>query len=154
MVGHCTCPFVPKDPILFEDVRRSTILSKIQEDIQFYINRHNTYSKKYGITYTFTLPILSKEDWDNTIDDIGMISFIQGYPLAGNETYNNFALGGSRISKVHQYFGTVINGTKYYFRDDADYSYSVEEIFTTPKEAVKKGYLPITQSNRDHFTHN
>lgn len=132
-----------QDAELFENVRRSTILNIVQDEIEYYINRHNTYAKKYGITYRFTMPVISGEDWQNTIDDIGVISFIQGYPLGADNVYNNFALGGSRIIKKHDYFGTVINDIKYYYRDDEGYSYPVDEVFPNEKEAVKKGYFPL-----------
>ncbi|MGG3806072.1 hypothetical protein [Metabacillus fastidiosus] len=132
-----------KDTKLFESVRRSTILNVIQNDLEYYINRHNTYAKRFGVSYTFTLPILSKEDWDNTIDDIGFISFTQGVPLGDGHVYNNYALGGSRITKKHYYYGTTINSRKYYYRDDSGYSYKADEIFPNEKEAVKKGYFPL-----------
>lgn len=132
-----------QDAELFENVRRTTILNVVQDEIEYYINRHNTYAKRLGVTYRFTMPILSGEDWQNTIDDIGVISFVQGYPLGGGDTYNNYALGGSRIIKQHDYYGTVIDGIKYYYRDDAGYSYPVDEVFPNEKEAVKKGYFPL-----------
>ncbi|PGT83233.1 hypothetical protein [Bacillus sp. AFS040349] len=128
---------------LFENVRRTTILNVVQDEIEYYINRHNTYAKRLGVTYRFTMPVLSGEDWQNTIDDIGVISFVQGYPLGGGDTYNNYALGGSRIIKQHDYYGTVIDGIKYYYRDDEGYSYPVDEVFPNEKEAVKKGYFPL-----------
>ncbi|MFD1736218.1 hypothetical protein ACFSCX_06525 [Bacillus salitolerans] len=132
-----------QNPAEFERERRQVILSKIQEQLEYYINRHNTYAKRYGITYTFTLPVLSQEDWENTIDDIGIISFIQGYPLGGGYEFNNFALGGSRIAKKPVIIGTTIGGVKYYYREDCGLSHPVEEILYSRKEAASKGYFPL-----------
>lgn len=147
IAGQLNIPLL-KDQVLFEDVRRSTILNAIQDQTEYYINRHNTYAKRFGITYTFTLPIISEEDWENTIDDVGLISFIQGYPLGEKYTYNNYALGGSRLIKKASIQTTTLNGIKYYYREDCEYSYSVEEVFTSAKDAAKKGYKPLSCFNQ------
>jgi hypothetical protein len=111
-----------QDPVLFENVRRTTILNAIQNEAEYYVNRHNVYAKRYGVTYTFTLPALSKEDWENTIDDVGIVSFIQGYPLGGGNIYNNYALSGSRLIKSQKILTTTINGIKYYYREDCGFT--------------------------------
>lgn len=148
IADEVTIPLL-QDPILFENVRRSTVLQAIQEDIQYYINRHNTYAKRFGVTYTFTMPIISQEDWHNTIDDIGMIAFIQGVPLGGGHVYNNFALGGSRLTKNEMILTTTLNGIKYYFREDCNLPYTGKEVFTSEKEAAKQGYQPLSCFNND-----
>jgi hypothetical protein len=130
------------DAAQFENVRRQTILDIVQEQLEYYINRHNTYAKQFGVTYTFTLPILSGEDWENTIDDIGVISFLQGIPIGRVQEYNNYSLSGSRITKREDIYGTTINGIKYYFREDCNFNYQVDEVFANRKEAAVKGYMP------------
>jgi len=147
IASEVTIPLL-QDPDLFENVRRSTILHAIQEDIQYYINRHNTYAKRFGITYTFTMPIISQEDWHNTIDDIGVIAFIQGVPLGGGHVYNHYALGGSRLTKSKMILTTTLNGIKYYYREDCGFPYTGNEVFTSEKEAAKHGYQPLSCFNQ------
>jgi hypothetical protein len=130
------------DPELFENVRRSTIVQTLQRELEHQINRHNTYVSRYGITYTFTLPLISEEDWQNTIDDVGIIAFLQGIPL-GPYHYNNFAFGASRLVKKHVYHGTTLNGRKYYFRSDCPVPYPVQETFSSRKDAALAGYSPL-----------
>lgn len=130
------------DAELFEGIRRSTIIQTLQRELEQQINRHNTYVSRYGITYTFTLPIISEEDWNNTIDDVGMIAFLQGIPL-GPYHYNHFAFGASRLVKKHVYYGTTLDGRRYYFRSDCPYSYQVQETFSSPRDAASEGYFPL-----------
>ncbi|PWK05005.1 hypothetical protein [Tumebacillus permanentifrigoris] len=143
---------------LFDNIRRTTIIQALQQDVETEINRYNTYSQQQGITYTFTLPTIDQEQWNNTVDDIGLLAFIQGIPM-GDKTYNNYALGGSRIVKREALVGvrevitrnpdgTVVYGNRMYsFRESClpqfdMTNYDRTETFTTEKEAASKGYRP------------
>lgn len=134
------------DADLFENVRRITIVQAIQDELEYQINHHNTYARRFGITYTFTLPLISSEDWNNTINDVGFIAFIQGMPL-GPEHYNNYSLGGSRLIKTHNYYATRVDGIPYYYRSDCAYNYSILETFYTAKAAANAGYYPLVCKN-------
>jgi hypothetical protein len=63
-----------RDPDKFEQVRLSTIVNVIKNELAYRINRHNEYAARAGISYTFTLPVISGEDWCNTIDDVGAMA--------------------------------------------------------------------------------
>jgi hypothetical protein len=136
-----------KDNELFEQVRSSTIVRNIEEEIETIIYQHNEYATDIGVKYTFTLPVISKEDWNNTIQDVGMLIFLQGIPV-GNQYYNNFAFAGGRMLKATPIVGGVDanSGHKYYYRQSEPLSdltslYTPNEIFTSRKEAVKQGYF-------------
>lgn len=137
-----------QDPKRFDTLRRSTIVSLIQQDLQLEINKHNTLVKRYGITYTFTLPAIDQEEWNNTVDDVGVLSFVQGIPV-GTEYYNNYALGGARIIKKPSIVGITANGIKYYYdRTACKSSYVSEKTFTSKMEAAKDGFHPLSCSNK------
>ncbi|WP_227871849.1 hypothetical protein [Paenibacillus bovis] len=87
-----------EDAAAFDAARRTTIVNAIQNDLERSINRYNVTSKRYGTSYTFTVPYISQEDWNNTINDAGVLAFVQGIPL-GSQYYNNYALGGRGLSK-------------------------------------------------------
>lgn len=140
VAGETAVPLL-KDASLFEQVRRSTIIRSITRDLELTINLHNVFARKYGITYTFTLPTISEEEWNNTIDDIGIQAFIQGIPM-GRTYYNNYALGGGRVVKKHSVYGFRRNGIKYYARADCSFSEIPEETFASEKEAAAQGYYP------------
>ncbi|MBV6717216.1 hypothetical protein [Paenibacillus chitinolyticus] len=129
------------NPSTFEEVRRSTIVRSIQDDLGYYINYHNEFAKRFGSTYTFTLPTISQEEWNNTIDDIGIMAFIQGLPL-GINYYNNYALGGGRLVKKPSIYGAIRNGIKIYYRSNCNFPDEVVEKFTSEKAAAAKGYFP------------
>lgn len=136
-----------EDKDMFEQVRRITIVNTVQDHLASYIQRHNQVALRNGVSYTFALPLISQEEWVNTIDDIGMMAFIQGIPL-GDQYYNNYALGGGRLVKAPVYFGGVDSrGLKYYYRDVCQYNYRVEEVFPSAKEAAAAGYQEKSCSN-------
>ncbi|WP_411343748.1 hypothetical protein ACE3MZ_19385 [Paenibacillus sp. WLX1005] len=140
--GDSGIPFL-QDEASYDAARRTTIVNTIQNDLSATINRYNMLSKQYGVSYTFTVPYIDQEQWNNTIDDAGVLAFVQGIPL-GNAYYNNYALGGARIMKQDMYQGIVANGRKYYYSTSSCTSdYTAEELFTSPKEAARKGYQPL-----------
>ena len=71
-----------EDKDRFEQVRRITIVNSVQDRLAYYIQRHNQVALRNGVSYTFALPLISQEEWVNTMDDIGMMAFIQGIPWA------------------------------------------------------------------------
>lgn len=127
----------------FDEARRSWIVTNVQNDLAYFINKHNEYMTKNGVSYTFKLPLIPKEDWVNTIDDIGIMAFIQGIPI-GDQFYNNYAFGGGRLIKNPVIYGAVDpqTGLKYYYRDSCSYPYRIEEAFSSEKEAAAAGYFP------------
>jgi len=138
------------DPNTFDQVRRSTIVNALQKDLEYYINKYNNYAKRNGVAYTFTLPLISQEEWNNTVNDVGVLSFVQGIPM-GERYYNNYALGGSRIVKKPLYNGIIANGRKYYYsQNSCTSSFTTEEVFTSQKDAAASGYIPLdcTVGNR------
>ncbi|OPA74649.1 hypothetical protein BVG16_23100 [Paenibacillus selenitireducens] len=143
-IGESTSISLLQPNAMFEQVRRQSIVHLIQEDLRYYLQKHNTYAKQLGITYTFTLPTISQEAWNNTIDDVGVIAFVQGIPI-GDQHYNNYALGGARLVKASTYRGIQANGVKYYYRErDCASTLPTIETFLSEKEAALQGYYPLS----------
>ncbi|MCJ8012530.1 hypothetical protein MUG84_12395 [Paenibacillus sp. KQZ6P-2] len=127
---------------LFEQVRRSTIVRTIEDDLANVINRHNEYAAKNGVSYDFTLPSITGEEWNNSINDIGLIAFIQGIPV-GKDYINNYALGGGRlVKKPDIYAGSdPVTGIRYFERGNCRSGLIVEETFSSAREATANGYF-------------
>lgn len=126
----------------FHRIRKNTIVNVFQDELAYYINEHNVYTKQLGITYKFTLPLIEQEDWYNTVDDISIFTFFQGYPYnRGQGTFNEYALAGGRLEKVDPIHAATVNGEKLYFRESCQFSYPVEEIYSSKKDAAKAGYV-------------
>lgn len=141
-IQHQTSISLLQDAALFEQVRRSTIVRAIQDELAYRINRYNETVAKSGLSYSFTLPFISDEEWNNTVDDVGVLAFLQGIPM-GAKIYNNYALGGSRVMQRTSIVGAKKGSMKVYYRSSCEYSYPVEETFPNEKAAAQKGYMPL-----------
>ncbi|AZK47387.1 hypothetical protein [Paenibacillus lentus] len=133
-----------QDARTFDQVRRFTIINSIQDDLAGYMNRHNEHAMRLGVNYTFTLPTLSQEDWLNTLNDVGVLVFLQGIPV-GSSYYNNYAFGGGRVVQNRPLIGGVddITGLKYQYREMCTQRYRGEQIFANRRDAAAKGYYEI-----------
>ncbi|MEX3624893.1 hypothetical protein [Viridibacillus arvi] len=133
----------------FEQVRKQTIVSTMQEEFAYYINVHNTYTKQLDINYEFAIPLISQEDWYNTVDDVGVFAFIQGYPFKRvNDVYNQHAFAGARIFRSEVIFGSTVDNKKVFYNKSCGFDYKATEIFNTKKEAAKEGYREMSCLNK------
>lgn len=130
------------DESLFNLVRQSTIVQALQDELAYRINQHNEAALRSGVSYTFTLPSIPLEDWHNSIQDVGVIAFLQGIPM-GSKVYNSYAFGGSRVVKLPEIVGARKGEMKVYYRRSSNYSYPIEETFTSEQAAAPKGYMPL-----------
>lgn len=138
-----------QDAKKFDRMRRDTIVSILQENLAYQINEHNVYTKNLGITYKFAMPLISQEDWYNTVDDIGVIAFFQGFPYQrGTGVFNQFAFSGSRLVKEEVYYGSNVNGRKMFHAESCGYTYPVAEVFPSKKVAAKAGYFELSCLNQ------
>ncbi|WP_178019374.1 hypothetical protein [uncultured Paenibacillus sp.] len=132
----------------FDAVRRATIVRRIEEDLARTIRLHNLFAKRQGVHYTFTLPVIPQEEWSNTLDDVGILLFLQGIPV-GDRHYNNYAFGGGRLDRTPTILGAVdpLTGLKYAYRESCaaarGLGYRVEEIFANERAAAENGYFPL-----------
>ncbi|WMJ87539.1 hypothetical protein [Anaerocolumna sp. MB42-C2] len=133
----------------FDQIRRSVIIGKIEEKMNYYINLHNNIAEQYGITYRFWLPQINKADWYQTVNDISMLVIFQGYPYnaAGLDTYNRYALGGARIKKSSAYFITKINDLKVYHKDSCKRIADSGIPYYTKEECALEGAFPCPDCN-------
>lgn len=151
-----------RDASAFHEKRRDVILNMIRDTLQQEINSHQTYAKIMGSNYDFSIPDIADDDWTNSINDISVMSFIQGMPIGTNSYYNNYALGGSRIVQTDYIYGTSDSGTKLYHKSDCPYlekyfndiegmehsepygtaQYIVDNVFVNRVYAAEAGYWP------------
>lgn len=140
LVGKTGVPLLDQ-PETFEEIRRMVIVNTIQDGLAYHIKRHNTLALRNGISYQFFLTTIDQEEWVNTINDIGLIAFVQGIPM-GDRYYNNYSFGGGRLVKTPVYYGVVepSTGNKYVYRNTCPFPYEVREVFGSRKEAAAFGY--------------
>lgn len=129
-----------QDAERFDTLRRQTIISTIQSMLESTIARHNAEIMRLGMQYTFTLPVIEDEEWQNTIDDVGVLAFIQGLPL-GRSKYNHYALGASKIMRRQLYYGAMRDGVKVAYPAECQPT-EYEEVLFSSKQAAERGFFP------------
>ena len=130
----------------FHKTRREVIINTIKETLRQEINSHQTYAKIMGSNYDFSIPEIADEDWTNSINDISVMSFIQGMPIGTNMYYNNYALGGSRIVQTDYIYGTIDGDGKIYHKYDCEkvkgHDEVISDVFLNRVLAAEQGYWP------------
>lgn len=142
-------PFL-HDAASFDTIRRTTITNSIMRGMSESINIHNKLAKTYGFSYDFYIPAISNDDWDRTVDDIGILVLFQGYPYhsAADKYFNCYEFGGSRTVKKEHYYITNEITQKYYHREDCikfhnpSFKDSLNTPYDSKKECSLKGAYP------------
>ena len=80
----------------FNQHRLAVIRKKIEENLSLAIANYNSYSKLAGIE--FQMPQLSEEEWDLVMNNISLISFVQGLNIGG-KIYNGYTIVNNTESK-------------------------------------------------------
>ena len=141
--------FILNNKDYFERVRKQVIVSVMQDQFAYYINQHNTYTRQLGITYKFSLPLISKDDWYNSVDDDGIFAFVQGVQFSrGDYTYSSHAFAGARLLKKDKIYGATVDHKKVYYSESCKFNYDATEIFNSKKEAAKNGYREVSCLNK------
>lgn len=132
----------------FHQKRREVITNLIVSALTEEVTQHNSYAQLLGVNYTFNVPDVSKSEWIHAIDDVSILSFIQGIPVGTNQYYNNYALGGSRITRGSYIYVTEKEGNRYYHKEscteilndsgELDYS-KIKDMYLNKKEAAYSG---------------
>lgn len=130
-----------QDADKFDRIRRNSIVSVIESSINAEINHHNQVMSSMGMTYKFAVPLITDETWDNTIDDVGIVAFVQGYPIHRlDRVYNQYAFAGSRLIKNQAIYATVENGQRIFWEESCNFNYPKTEVYKSKAEAAKAGY--------------
>lgn len=141
--------FILNNKDYFERVRKKVIVSVMQDQFAYYINQHNTYTRQLGITYKFSLPLISDDDWYNSVDDDGIFAFVQGVQFSrGDYTYSSHAFAGARLLKKDKIYGATVEHKKVYYSELCKFKYDATEIFNSKKEAAKNGYREVSCLNK------
>ncbi len=89
----------------FDLTRKQTIIDMIRNDLELYTVRYNNIAKESGKGYSFNIPYISSDQWENTIKNVCFIAFLQGFPM-GIEDYNTYGFGGSQIVETDLIYAT------------------------------------------------
>lgn len=125
----------------FREIRQNTIASHVEHDLSGAINRHMELVKRMGLSIQFSLPRgLDELSYQN----VGLIAFLQGYPLPGGERLDAFTFGGGTVVQRNALVGvyeSAINQFAAYPQSCAPAGLETLETFYDPEEAAAKGYF-------------
>lgn len=79
----------------FNENRISVIRKTIQSNLLSAIGNYNSGSAN---TYEFVLPVFTEEDWDKVLNNISVITFMQGIPI-GSKYFNNYCIITNNTNK-------------------------------------------------------
>ena len=84
------------DSSIFDQHRRQVIQNSIQYNLNSAIS---TYSNLYARSVDFSMPVLSEYDWNNILNKVSMVVFMQGVPLGGS-IWGDYAVATSTNNKL------------------------------------------------------
>ncbi len=88
--------------LVFEEERRRVIIDTLEVNLTKAVKEHNHYAKKMGVEYEFQFPVIEREEWYQTMDDMSFFVLFQGYPYGGFGTkcFSKVAFGGAQLKKT------------------------------------------------------
>lgn len=131
--------------------RKEVIANTVMNEMAYAVNKNNSYARNAGITYDFTFPDYAKTDWYNSVENIGIISFVQGLSI-GNKYLDYHAYGLASLTLATRYYLTVPSGSskyKYnlYHSDRACPEYRLSIHITSPEYATSKQQAASMSAN-------
>ncbi len=97
-----------------DEIRKQVIVNTVVDEVSYAINTHNLLARAMGTTYTFNFPAISEDDWFSTVQDTGILAFVQGMAV-GNKYLNHYSYGLSKLSYNQKYWPTTGSKDVNYF---------------------------------------
>lgn len=133
-------------------IQRSQVISDIvSNEMSFAVSNHNFYS---DVNYEFTFPTIALSQWEEMIDNVGIIAFMQGINI-GNTKLDYVAHGISGLKVSNRYVvslatknGTEIISSMNYYHSSKEcdvYKYSNKTFtgyYMNKVDAATAGFYP------------
>lgn len=133
------------DPLDYDDFRQRVIKDSLEAALAEGVNGHNRYADQLGVTYDFYLPLGDGSALSKSVKDVGMMVFVQGYPMGGGRylDMSSFATGNILARKVIPGYQDG-SGDLYYCEGGHSHSITDTQVrtFGSPEEAASEGYWP------------
>ena len=101
----------------FNQHRLAVIRYTIERDLSIAIANYNNYS---GVTTNFQMPKLQEDEWDKILNNVSVISFMQGLSIGG-KIYNGYSIVAN--TKTEEVVNT---DSIYLITDDGEYHRATE----------------------------
>ena len=123
----------------FNQHRLAVIRNKIETNLTIAIANYNRYSKATDVR--FQMPELKEEEWDLVINNISLMSFVQGLYIGG-KTYNGYTIVNNTESKE------VVLEENIYILGQDNYYHKIGDTYLTTATNIKTG-IPAGRLNLD-----
>lgn len=99
---------------LYATHKREVIKLSIENNLASAINNYDKISVALDSTYHFKMPIIKENEWDKILNNISLVTFVQGLPT-GFKTYNNYSIVTSTTNEEY-----VTDDTIYFTSPNSD----------------------------------
>lgn len=126
----------------FNQQRLAVIRYSIEKNLSIAIANYNNYS---DVTTNFQMPKLKEDEWDKIINNVSIISFLQGLNIGG-KIYNGYSIITNNKNKE------VVNEDSIYILTNDDQYHRANDKDLTNSNNIVKGVLNIDferKSNTD-----
>jgi len=134
-------------------IKRSDVISKIvSEEMSIAVNNHKLYS---DVDYEFVFPTIALSQWEEMINNVGIIAFIQGINI-GNVELDYVAHGISGLKVTDRYYVSLqkpeISACNYYHNTKEcniyiDSNKTFTGYYLNKVDAATNGYYPCPVCN-------
>ena len=136
----------------FEQIRKSVIVTSIEEGLRETVKNHNQWAKQQGVLYEFIVPVADNDPWSRSLDDIGLMVCVQGAPLGYGAFLDFFAFHQSNVLKIQPINGyeDKADGSFYYCDHRCTHPQTdpLIQVFATKEGAARAGFWPCHYLNK------
>ena len=86
------------DPMLSDSTFNNHRLAVIRKSIETNLNAVISSYQNTAL-YEYEMPIMSSQDWYKILNNVSVVSYMQGMPMAGYRYYNNYAVITNNVNK-------------------------------------------------------
>lgn len=125
----------------FDAAKKNAIAKAIQRDLASAVSEHISETQYTDLQVEFYLP----QDVESlTVDNVGFLSFMQGYPLPSGTLLNTYSFSSGTIHVGKKYFGVIrTDGQHMAYPEDVSLPVgsTIIETLVSEEEAARKGYF-------------
>lgn len=134
-------------------IKRSQVISEIvSREMSFAVNNHNLYS---DVDYEFTFPTIALSAWEEMVDNVGIIAFLQGINIGNTQLdYVAHGISGLKVSKryvVSKATDGISSLDYFHYTNECSVYKSSNKSFTgyymNKVDAATDGYYPCPVCN-------
>ncbi len=138
-------------PSDYKEIRQRIIRDRVTEALRQTTSVHSRYAADLGMSYDFYVPLGKGDSWSNALEDVGLMVFVQGYPLGNGQYLDMMTFNQGNILVQKRTTGYMdSSGEFYYCSDDCTHPKADPEIkvFANDEEAAMEGYYPCHMLNK------